>query len=89
MQTKGANEAELIARITAGEKELFHDLIRPYERMVYLTLLSIVKNEADAEDGAHEDWTRINGHFQRIPINTPFKLGHIATTGAPAGCTTT
>jgi RNA polymerase sigma-70 factor (ECF subfamily) len=48
------NEAELIARILGGEKELFHDLIRPYERMVYLTLFSIVKNEAEAEDGAQE-----------------------------------
>jgi RNA polymerase sigma-70 factor (ECF subfamily) len=48
------NEAGLIARILGGEKELFHELIRPYERMVYLTLLSIVKNEADAEDGAQE-----------------------------------
>jgi len=28
------NEAGLIARILAGEKELFHELIRPYERMV-------------------------------------------------------
>jgi RNA polymerase sigma-70 factor (ECF subfamily) len=54
MQTKSTKETELIARIVAGEKELFHDLIRPYERMVYLTLLSIVKNEADAEDGAQE-----------------------------------
>jgi RNA polymerase sigma-70 factor, ECF subfamily len=48
------NEAGLIARILGGEKELFHELIRPYERMVYLTLFSIVKNEADAEDGAQE-----------------------------------
>ncbi|HET8924921.1 MAG TPA: sigma-70 family RNA polymerase sigma factor [Candidatus Acidoferrum sp.] len=48
------NEAELIARIVGGEKELFHDLIRPYERMVYLTLFSIVKNETEAEDGAQE-----------------------------------
>src|SRR5437867_3983530 len=39
--------------------------------------------EAGFGDGAREDWTRINGHFQRIPLNTPFKLGHIATTGAP------
>lgn len=54
MQTKGANEAELIRRIVAGEKELFHELIRPYERMVYLTVFSIVKNETDAEDGAQE-----------------------------------
>lgn len=48
------NEAVLIARILGGEKELFHDLIRPYERMVYLTVFSIVKNEAEAEDGAQE-----------------------------------
>lgn len=48
------NEAGLIARILAGEKELFHELIRPYERMVYLTLFSIVKNETEAEDGAQE-----------------------------------
>jgi RNA polymerase sigma-70 factor, ECF subfamily len=54
MQTKSANEAELIRRIVTGERELFHELIRPYERMVYLTLYSIVKNETDAEDGAQE-----------------------------------
>jgi len=48
------NEAGLITRIVAGEKELFHELIRPYERMVYLTLFAIVKNEAEAEDGAQE-----------------------------------
>ena len=48
------NEAGLIARIVGGEKELFHELIRPYERMVYLTLFSIVKNETEAEDGAQE-----------------------------------
>jgi len=54
MKMKETNEAGLIARILGGEKELFHELIRPYERMVYLTLFSIVKNEADAEDGAQE-----------------------------------
>jgi RNA polymerase sigma-70 factor (ECF subfamily) len=48
------NETGLIARILAGEKELFHELIRPYERMVYLTLFAIVKNETEAEDGAQE-----------------------------------
>jgi RNA polymerase sigma-70 factor, ECF subfamily len=53
-QHLATNERELIARILAGEKELFHELIRPYERMVYLTLFSILKNDADAEDGAQE-----------------------------------
>jgi len=50
----GTDEAGLIARIVAGEKEVFHELIRPYERMVYLTLFAIVKNETEAEDGAQE-----------------------------------
>jgi len=54
MRTRETNEAGLIARIVAGEKELFHELIRPYERMVYRMLFSIVKNETEAEDGAQE-----------------------------------
>ncbi|HUE55328.1 MAG TPA: sigma-70 family RNA polymerase sigma factor [Candidatus Udaeobacter sp.] len=54
MRTMETNETGLIARILAGEKELFHELIRPYERMVYLTLFAIVKNETEAEDGAQE-----------------------------------
>ena len=54
METRSATESGLIARILEGEKELFHELIRPYERMVYLTLISIVKNETEAEDGAQE-----------------------------------
>ena len=54
MRTMETIEAGLIARIVTGEKELFHELIRPYERMVYLTLFSIVKNETEAEDGAQE-----------------------------------
>jgi RNA polymerase sigma-70 factor (ECF subfamily) len=54
MQTAGTNEAGLIARIVSGEKELFHELIRPYERMVYLTCFSLLKNETEAEDAAQE-----------------------------------
>src|SRR5205809_3583766 len=52
MRNKSTEETELIARIVAGEKELFHDLIRPYERMVYLTVFSVLKNETEAEDAA-------------------------------------
>src|SRR5882762_5173878 len=54
MRRLDANETGLIARIVAGDKELFHELIQPYERMLYLTLFAIVKNETDAEDGAQE-----------------------------------
>jgi RNA polymerase sigma-70 factor (ECF subfamily) len=47
-------EAECIRRIRAGEKHLFHDLIRPCERAIYYLLLSLLGNEADAEDAAQE-----------------------------------
>jgi RNA polymerase sigma-70 factor, ECF subfamily len=48
------HETALIAAILAGEREKFHDLIRPYERQVYLTALSLVKDETEAEDVAQE-----------------------------------
>src|ERR1700742_4907145 len=48
------HEAALIAAILAGEREKFHDLIRPYERQVYMTALSLMKNETEAEDVAQE-----------------------------------
>src|SRR5271156_3796245 len=49
-----ANEAELIQSVCAGDQEAFYELIRPYERMVYVTAISIVKNPADAEEIAQE-----------------------------------
>ncbi len=47
-------ESALIARVLAGESEPFHELIRPYERLVYVTIFAILKNETEAEDGAQE-----------------------------------
>ncbi len=47
-------ERECIGRILAGEKQLFHALIGPCERAVYFLLLSILRNEAEAEDAAQE-----------------------------------
>lgn len=52
--TNPESDAECIRRILAGEKHLFHDLIRPCERSVYFLLFSLLKNEADAEDAAQE-----------------------------------
>jgi RNA polymerase sigma-70 factor (ECF subfamily) len=45
---------ERIRRILAGEKHLFHELIRPCERSIYFLLLSILRNETEAEDAAQE-----------------------------------
>jgi RNA polymerase sigma-70 factor (ECF subfamily) len=47
-------EADCIRRILSGEKHLFHDLIRPCEHAIFFLLLSLLKNEAEAEDAAQE-----------------------------------
>jgi RNA polymerase sigma-70 factor (ECF subfamily) len=50
----GRDEAQMIASILGGDTQVFHDLIRPYERSVYAMALSLLQNEADAEDVAQE-----------------------------------
>jgi RNA polymerase sigma-70 factor (ECF subfamily) len=47
-------EAELVARVKGGEVEAFYELVRPYERAVFLAAVSLVKNEADAEEVCQE-----------------------------------
>ncbi len=47
-------EQVLIQRVQNGEIEVFYELVRPYERGVFLAALSLVKNEADAEEVAQE-----------------------------------
>jgi len=72
MQAAATKETDLISRIVAGERELFHDLIRPYEKMVYLTVLSIVKNQADAEDGAQEAVINAYRHLNSFRAEAKF-----------------
>jgi len=56
--TDSGRESELIAAILAGNTELYHQLIRPYERRVYIMALSYMKNKEDAEDVAQETFVR-------------------------------
>ena len=71
--TVDRDEAALIARILAGEKELFHELIRPYERMVYMTVFAIVRNETDAEDGAQDAIVNAYRHLRNFRGDAKFK----------------
>src|SRR6266849_4343563 len=47
-------ESALIERTVSGDGEAFHELVRPCQRNVFLTALSILENEADAEEVAQE-----------------------------------
>lgn len=65
-------EAELISRILAGEKELYHDLIAPYERMVYVSVFSLLRNEEDAEDCAQEAFLKAYRHLSKFKGESKF-----------------
>jgi len=41
-------EQDLIRRVQSGERELFYELVRPYERRVYAAALAILHNESAA-----------------------------------------
>jgi len=60
-------EADCIRRILAGEKHLFHDLIRPCERSIFFLLTSLLRNEAEAEHAAQETVIKVyrNLHMYR------------------------
>jgi RNA polymerase sigma-70 factor (ECF subfamily) len=47
-------ELELIKAILHGNRDLYHELIRPHERSVYMMAYSLLRDEADAEDVAQE-----------------------------------
>jgi RNA polymerase sigma-70 factor (ECF subfamily) len=48
------HEAELIKRVCEGEPHAFEELVHPYERLIYATAISVLRNPADAEEVAQE-----------------------------------
>jgi RNA polymerase sigma-70 factor (ECF subfamily) len=67
-----AREKALISRILAGATDLFHELIRPYEHMVYSTVFAMVKNEAEAEDGAQDTMISAFRHLRSFRGDSKF-----------------
>jgi RNA polymerase sigma-70 factor (ECF subfamily) len=47
-------EAYLLELVRSGDHEAFYELVRPHERGIYLAALSIVNNDADAEEVVQE-----------------------------------
>jgi RNA polymerase sigma-70 factor (ECF subfamily) len=66
-------ETECIRRILAGEKHLFHDLIRPCERSIYFLLLSLLKNETDVEDVAQETVIKVYQNLDKFRGDSQFR----------------
>lgn len=68
----------MIAEILAGQTDAFHELIRPYERSVYLMALSLLHNEAEAEDVAQEAFIKAYRNLGRFRSESRFSTWLIA-----------
>jgi RNA polymerase sigma-70 factor (ECF subfamily) len=66
-------EAVLIQRILAGEKDQFHDLIRPYERRFFLQAYSILRNQDDAEETVQQAMVKIFFNLAQLTETDRFK----------------
>jgi len=67
-----AREQELIRRVQAGEKQLFYELVKPYERRIYSAAFAILRNEAEAEDAAQEAVLKALTHVQQFRADARF-----------------
>jgi RNA polymerase sigma-70 factor (ECF subfamily) len=77
-QDNERDEAGLIAEVLAGKTDAFHDLVRPYERSVYLMALSMLRNEAEAEDVAQEAFIKAYRNLGRFRSEARFSTWLIA-----------
>ena len=76
----GRDEAQMIASILAGNSQVFHELIRPYERSVYVMALSLLQNEADAEDTAQEAFLKAFRNLASFRAEAKFSTWLISIT---------
>lgn len=72
LDAKAARDRELIERVLAGQTNLFYELIRPYERNVFLAAASILRNDADAEEAAQEAILKAYKHLGRFRQESKF-----------------
>src|SRR5260370_15059328 len=67
-----ANEEVLISRILEGEKDLFLELIRPHQRTVYATLISMLRSKEDAEDVTQDALLKALARLRQFPRQSAF-----------------
>jgi RNA polymerase sigma-70 factor, ECF subfamily len=65
-------ERELIRRVQAGEKQVFYELVKPYERRIYSAAFAILRNEAEAEDAAQEAVLKALTHIRQFRADARF-----------------
>src|SRR5215471_17352106 len=73
VEQSGTTERLLISRILAGERELFHELIRPYERVAFVLAYSVLRNHEDAEEAVQQAMLNIFSRLTQLEEVDKFK----------------
>src|SRR5712672_175298 len=76
----GLREQDLILSVQGGQRELFYELVRPYERRVYAAALAILRNEHDAEDAAQEAMLKAFSNIRQFRAEARFSTWLIQIT---------
>ncbi len=63
----------LIGRVLAGDAALFHELIRPYEKVVYSIAYSILSDHAEAEEVSQETLLKALTHLRQLHSPAKFR----------------
>jgi RNA polymerase sigma-70 factor (ECF subfamily) len=80
MENPVADEEMLIQRIREGERDLFYELIQPYERRMYAAAFALLRNQADAEDVAQEAALKAFKHIGQFRAEARFSTWLIQIT---------
>jgi RNA polymerase sigma-70 factor, ECF subfamily len=73
VEQEKTTERLLIQRVLAGERELFHDVIRPYERGAFILAYSILRNREDAEEVVQQAMLNIFSRLSQLDDIDRFK----------------
>jgi RNA polymerase sigma-70 factor, ECF subfamily len=66
------SERDLIRRVLAGEREHFYELIRPHERLLFLSAQAVLQNEADSEEVVQEAVLKAFRHLKEFRGDSKF-----------------
>jgi RNA polymerase sigma-70 factor, ECF subfamily len=73
IEQEKTTERLLIQRVLAGERELFHDVIRPYERGAFILAYSILRNREDAEEVVQQAMLNVFSRLSQLDDIDRFK----------------
>ncbi len=60
------NDEQIVARILAGESELFGEIMRRYSRRIFRVAVSVLRNDAEAEDVVQDTYVSAYQHLAQF-----------------------